>query len=136
MAENIAVTLSRKIIIGVVCQINNGGFVRFSLIAELQLIVRCECKSDTAGKIARIAFFTVLADVAEFYHSLLVVSTVAIRFPDHFIETLQAAMQGIAIIVGRQFVFDSFKCKLGSADSVGVPAHRHSEVRVTCQVSV
>src|ERR1700683_897273 len=92
IAENVRAAGSGEIEIGMVGEVKDGVFIRGGGIFETHFILRCERVSDEERKIARIAFFAILAEVFELEGGASRGGNI-FRGPHGLVETLGAAVE-------------------------------------------
>src|SRR5262249_30699642 len=90
---------------------------------------------DNNREIARITFFSVFAQIRQFERDAVFRRNLA-GFPDHFVESLDTAVQMVLAVVDGQFVLHSIERKSPFGDAVGVTARERAEKRMAFQVLI
>ena len=99
MIQNIAVTFSFEIEVGVLSEIDRGGFVRGCVVFDGERVAFRQPVDDRDVEIAGIAFFLIPSLITEFN---LVFAGFVMSSPDDFIEPEITAVQMVGPVVGRQ----------------------------------
>ena len=112
-------------------EINYGVFIGRRKVINLQFIVIGQCVNDSHAQVAGIALLTVVAKVSEFECGEAACLQRA-RRPDNFVESLDAAVQVILVVVSGEFVFDSVEAETPLGNAVAVTTYERAQVaRVT-----
>ena len=59
-----------------------------------------------------------------------------LALPNHFVETLEAAVQGVGIVIGRQLISDAIQGELPLGNAIAIPANQRAEIGAVGQITV
>ena len=133
MVQN--VSAARKIEIGMLREIEDGGFVRRGREIETQFVVVGQRVERRDRQVAGKTFLAVLAQVPQLQGGSAGARD-RLRIPNHLVKALDPAVQRIRPVVDRQRVGFAFERELASGDSIPVPADQTAEVRTALQITV
>src|SRR5262249_42069248 len=120
MAEDI--TIAAQVEIGMMSEIADRFLVRGGRKIDAQGVVFGNRINGDHLKISRITFFAVFAQVSQFEGGTLV-GRERPGGPDHFVETLRAAVQGVDAVVGGERVGFAVEREFSFGDAIAVAAN-------------
>ena len=118
-----------------VSQAQHGVLVRCSGVFQFERVVIGQGINSGDGQIAGVAFFAVFAQVMEF-QGCGARSGANFRFPDDLIEALDAAMQRVRAVIGRERILLAVQRELTFCDTVAIAPHERAEVWRLLQIAI
>ena len=121
MVQNVA--LASQIEIGVISQIDDGVFVCRCRILDSQTPFH-QCVTNHRRQVTWISCLAVFTQITQL-HSV----RDRLRFPDHVVEAVRAAVQSVFAVVQRQRVFLAIQGKAAVRDAIPITANDGPEER-------
>ena len=132
--ENVAV--AREVEVGVVGEIDDGGFVGGGFVIDTKFVFVGEGVGDLCRKCAGIIFFAIFADVSELHGRFAALCGKRFSFPKFARETGTSAMEMIFAVVRGEFVFDAIEREFGVGDAIRKPPDHRGGTREAVEVFV
>ena len=125
-----------KVEVGVVGQVDDGGLVRRGGVINAQLVVVGERVNHRRRQLAGITFLAVRAHIGELDGDFLGGRREHTRFPDTFVEALEAAVEMVRPVVHRERVFLAVECELALGDAIRDAPRDGAEERMPLHIVV
>lgn len=119
--------------VGMLRQVDDGGFVGGRLVVDHQRVRVGQCVGDRRPQRARIALLAVGTHVRK-AHAGLVPVRERLGFPEHLVEPFQSTVQVVGPIVGRQLVGLAVEHEASAADTVGIATDHRADVGMGLQI--
>src|SRR2546427_9145551 len=116
-------------------QIHDGIFVSRRCIADFQFVVISESITHAHGKIARITFLSVMAQIVK-RETSTILHVEGPGIPDNFVEAFVATVKMIRFVIGSQLVFNAIQRESALCDSIAVTTNGRAKKRSSLEVSI
>lgn len=135
MSEDVAVAFTFEVEVGMLGQVDGGGFVGCRAVVHQERVLVVEFIAHRNVKITGIAFLLVFGQITKF-EPVPIIASDGMRLPHNFVESYDPAVKMIRLVVNGKRIGFAVERKFSLGDAVAISADNGTEVRFVYSVDI